>query len=275
MSPGRVLAIAETEFRILRRNRWLFIATALLSVFALALTISGASTSGALGVDLLTISVASMTTLAVYLVPLVALLMSFEAIAGDAERGSLALLLTYPVSRGTLLLGKFVAHVAGLAIAVVIGFGLTGVVAFAMGGAGPESGLALLRLMAGSILLGAAFLAFGYVVSGFSRSVAAAAGGAGFVWLILVVLYDLVLLAMVIWDNGGAFSRQVFPWVLAANPADALRLFSVTASTEQALATGMGAAANALPQGVALLSLLLWPVAGLMLARLVFGRRVP
>lgn len=270
-----ILAIAGAEFRILRRNRWLVIATALLAVFALALTLAGASTSGALGVDLLTVSVASMTTLAVYLVPLVALLMSFEAIAGDAERGSLALVLTYPVSRATLLLGKFAAHLAGLAIAVLLGFGAAGVLAFALGGAGVESGLALARLMLGSVFLGAAFLAFGYVVSGFSRSVAAAAGGAGFVWLILVVLYDLILLALVVWDNGGAFSREVFPWVLAANPADALRLFSVTTSADQALVSGMGAAVAALPKGAALVSLLVWPLAGLLLARLVFARRVP
>lgn len=272
---SQVFAIFDTEFRILRRNRWLVIATGLLSVFALALTLAGATNSGALGVDLLTVSVASMTTLAVYLVPLVALLMSFEAVAGEAERGSLALVLTYPVSRGALLLGKFLAHLAGLAVAVVIGFGLAGALALALGGAGTESGFALLRLMLGAVLLGAAFIALGYVVSGMSRSVAAAAGGAGFVWLVLVVLYDLVLLALVVWDNGGVFSRQIFPWVLAANPADALRLFSVTASAEQALVTGMGAAVAALPKGAALVSLLIWPLAGLLLARVVFGRRVP
>ncbi|MEM9576888.1 MAG: ABC transporter permease subunit [Pseudomonadota bacterium] len=270
-----IWAIAGTEFRILRRNRWLLIATALLASFALALTLAGATTSGALGVDLLTVSVASMTTLAVYLVPLVALLMSFEAIAGEAERGSLALVLTYPVSRGALLAGKFAADLAGLAIAVSLGFGLAGVMAFALGGAGAASLMALARLIAGSILLGASFLAFGYVISSLSRSVASAAGGAGFVWLTLVVLYDLVLLALVVWDDGGIFSREVFPWVLAANPADALRLFSVTSSAEQALATGMGAAAAALPKGAGLASLLLWPLAGLALARFVFGRKTP
>ncbi|WP_300054972.1 ABC transporter permease subunit [uncultured Roseobacter sp.] len=271
----RVLAIATTEFRILRRNRWLLIATGLLSVFALALTLSGAATSGALGVDLLTVSVASMTTLAVYLVPLVALLMSFETIAGDAERGSLALVLTYPVSRSALLAGKFLAHLSGLTIAVITGFGLAGLLAFALGGAEMASALALARLMLGAVLLGSAFIAIGYVVSALSGSVAAAAGGAGFVWLVLVVLYDLVLLGLVIWDDGGVFSRQVFPWVLAANPADALRLFSVTASAEQALVTGMGAAAAVLPRWTALASLLIWPVLGVLLARVAFARRVP
>ena len=58
---------------------------------------------------MLTISVASMTTLSVYLAPLLALMISFDAIAGDADRGSLGLLLTYPAGRGEVLLGKFFA----------------------------------------------------------------------------------------------------------------------------------------------------------------------
>jgi Cu-processing system permease protein len=272
---NRTLAMASAEFRILRRNRWLLIATLLLMVFSLALTFAGATNSGALGVDLLTVSVASMTTLAVYLVPLVALLMSFEAVSGDAERGSLALVLTYPLSRAEFLLGKFIAHLAGLSLAVLTGFGTAGLVAFWLGETGTESVAALLRLMVGSVLLGASFISFGYLVSAVSRSNAAAAGGAALIWLIMVVLYDLLLLALVVWDDGGAFSQDVFPWLLAGNPADALRLFNVASSAGQALASGMGTAASSLPAGMALASLLLWPLAGFVMACFAFGRRVP
>ena len=269
------LAIANIEFRILRRNRWVLISTILLAIFALALTLAGASNSSAFGVDLLTLSVASMTTLAVYLIPLLALLMGFDAIAGDVERGALALLLTYPMSRGTLLLGKFLAHVAGLTIAISIGFGTSGLVCWLMGSVGAESLLSLARLIIGGVLLGAFFLALSYGVSAVSSSTAAAAGLAALVWLVLVVLYDLVLLGVVVWDDGGVFSRQVFPWLLAANPADALRLWSVTAAPGQALATGMTGVTSALPGGVALTSLLAWPALGFCLAWSIFSRRIP
>ncbi len=271
----QALAIAATEFRILRRNRWVLIATVLLAVFALSLTLAGASNSDAFGVDLLTLSVASMTTLAVYLIPLLALLMGFDAIAGDAERGALALLLTYPMSRGTLLFGKFLAHLAGLSIAITLGLGIAGVVCWAMGSVSVESLTSLARLIAGSILLGAFFLALSYGVSALSTSTAAAAGMAALLWLVLVVLYDLMLLGAVVWDDGGTFSRHVFPWLLAANPADALRLWSVTAAPGQALATGMTGVTHALPNGVALASLLIWPIAGFGLAWSVFARRIP
>ena len=272
---NQLLALFSVEFCILRRNRWLIIATGLMAVFALALTLAGSANSGALRVDLLTLAVASMTTLAIYLVPLLALLMAFEAISGDAERGALDLILSYPVSRGMLLAGKFLAHLAGLSIAVCLGFGIAGLVCIALGQADATSLMSLIRLIVGSVLLGASFLALGYMVSALSPSVAASAGAAGFLWLVLVVLFDLVLLAVVIWDNGGAFSQEVFPWILAGNPADALRLFMVSNSVDQALATGMHTAAETLPKGAALASLLIWPMIGLALARLAFARRIP
>ena len=69
---GRIAAIARAEMLILRRNRWLFMATLIMVLFALALTFAGSAPTGTLGVDMLTISVASMTTLSVYLAPLLA-----------------------------------------------------------------------------------------------------------------------------------------------------------------------------------------------------------
>ncbi|WP_413869199.1 ABC transporter permease, partial [Albidovulum sp.] len=95
----RILATARTEFRIALRNRWVAIAVVLMALFALVLSAAGSAPTGDLGVDRLSVTVASLTSLAVYLVPLVALLMSFDAVAGEVERGTLPLLLTYPVAR--------------------------------------------------------------------------------------------------------------------------------------------------------------------------------
>ncbi len=272
---SRVLAIAAAEFRIQRRNRWVALATLMMTAFALALTFAGSAPTGALGVDLLTVAVASMTTLTVYLAPFLALMVTFDAVAGEIERGTLGLVLTYPLSRGEMLLGKFLSHVAVLAIAVSVGLGAAGLAAALAGGAGPESLLALLRLVVTAILLGAAFVALGYTVSAFSRSSASAAGAAVGLWLVLVVLYDLGLLGAVVYDAGGTFTKTVFPWLLAVNPADAFRLVNVAGSEEVALVSGMTGAAGALPAWAALLSLCLWPVAGLLLARMAFARTEP
>ncbi|MFB9151217.1 ABC transporter permease [Roseovarius ramblicola] len=272
---ARVLAIALAEFRIQTRNRWLVSATLLMTLFALALTFAGSAPTGSLGVDLLTVAVASMTTLAVYLAPFLALMIAFDAVAGEAERGTLGLTLTYPLSRGEMLLGKFAAHLAVLAIAIALGLGAAGLAAWLAGGAGAASALALVRLIATAILLGASFLALGYAASALSGSGTAAAGLAVGLWLVLVVLYDLGLLGALVFDDGGAFTSHVFPWLLAANPADAFRLWNVAGSQDVALVSGMAGAGAALPAWAAPLSLFLWPVLALALARAAFARVEP
>lgn len=271
----RVISTATTEFRIALRNRWVAIALVLMAVFSLVLTLAGSAPTGGLGVDRLSVTVASLTSLSVYLVPLLALLMSFDAIAGEAERGTLPLLLTYPVSRGEVLIGKLIAHLAILAVAVLLGHGLAASVSIS-GDAGATSGLpALWRLSWSSILLGATFLGVGYALSALSRRPSGAAGLAISLWLGLVVLYDLALLAVIVADNGGWFTTEAFPFALLANPADAFRLYNLSASGAAATAAGIGGAANAIPVWQSLLSILLWPLAALMLAGAAFRKVTP
>lgn len=271
----RILATALCEFRIALRNRWVAIAVVLMALFALVLSAAGSAPTGGLGVDRLSVIVASLTSLAVYLVPLLALLMSFDAISGEVERGTLPLLLTYPVARWQVLLGKMAAHLAVLTLAVVTGYGLAAGAAL-LADPSAKAGLpALVRLMWSSVVLGATFLGAGYALSSLARRPSGAAGLAVGLWLALVVLYDLGLLAAIVADNGGWFTTHAFPVALLANPADAFRLFNLAASGATAAASGVGGAAATIPLWQALASLLLWPLAALVLATLAFRRVTP
>ena len=127
-----IIGLAGAEFRIATRNRWVTIVIAIMVLFSLVLSAVGSAPTGALGSDSLSVTVASLTGLAVYLVPLVALLMSFDAVAGEVERGTLPLMLTYPVSRAGVLLGKFLAHLSILAVAVAAGYGAAAASALAV-----------------------------------------------------------------------------------------------------------------------------------------------
>jgi len=271
----RMLAIAVTELLIAARNRWIAIATALMILFSLALTFAGSAPTGALGVDLLTVSVASMTTLSVYLVPLLALLLAFDSIAGEVERGGLALLLTHPVSRSEVLIGKLIAHIVALLVAIFLGLGAAGFAAWAAGGASAESIAALSRLGWSAVLLGATFLSIGYALSALTRNSVSAAGMVIAIWVVFVVLYDLGLLGALVYDGGGYFTQQVFPWLLVANPADAFRLFNLAGSESLAAATGLTGAVGAVPYWAVAASLLGWPLIALLLARITLRRVEP
>ncbi|GAA0302970.1 ABC transporter permease [Rhodovulum strictum] len=271
----RILAAAAAETRIALRNRWVAIAVAMMALFSMVLSATGSAPTGILGADRLSVTVASLTSLAVYLVPLVALLMAFDAVAGEVERGTLPLVLTYPVSRAELILGKFLAHLGVLALAVAVGYGIA---AAAVIWTDPraQAGLpALWRLGWTSVLLGATFLGIGYALSALARRPGAAAGLAIGLWLVLIVLYNLGLLAAVVTDGGGRFTTQVFPWLLLANPADAFRLYNLAASDATAAAAGLGGAASTIPAPLALASVALWPLFSLVLATLAFRRITP
>lgn len=272
---NRVLATAITEFRIAFRNRWVTIATGMMVLFALVLAAAGAAPTGDVGVDRLSVTVASLTSLAVYLVPLLALLMSFDAVAGEVERGTLPLLLTYPVSRFEILLGKLLAHLAILTLAVSLGYGAAASVSL-WSDPGTVSGLAsLFRLTWSSVLLGATFLGTGYCLSALARRPSGAAGFAIALWLVAVVLYDLALLALIVSDGGGDLTSRALPVALLANPADAFRVFNLSAASAVAAAGGIGGAADAIPLWQSAASLILWPVLALLSATAAFRRITP
>ncbi|WP_375173753.1 ABC transporter permease [Pseudooceanicola sp.] len=273
---SRILSAARIEFLIALRNRWVTIAACMMMLFALVLSVAGSAPTGDLGVDRLSMTVASLTSLAVYLVPLIALLISFDAIAGEAERGTLALHLTYPVARGEILAGKLLAQLAVITLAVGAGYAVAATTAFVLGGAAAVAGLgALWRLVWTSVMLGAAFLSLGHMLSGLARRPSGAAGLAVALWLAAVVLYDLGLLAGIVADDGGVFTRQVFPWLLVVNPADAFRIFNLSASHSVGAASGLAGAADAIAAWKPLASLLLWPVVAALLARASFARVRP
>ena len=66
---------------------------------ALALVIAyfGSAQQGSVGFHGVEVTIASLVSLVIYLVPLIALILGFDAIVGERERGSLDLLLSMPL----------------------------------------------------------------------------------------------------------------------------------------------------------------------------------
>ena len=118
-----VLIVARKEIQEGLRNRWVLATTLLLAALALTLTFLGSAPTGSVGVRALDVVIVSLSSLTIFLLPLIALLISHDAIVGEMERGTMLLLLSYPVGRWQVLLGKFVGHLAILAFATLLGYG--------------------------------------------------------------------------------------------------------------------------------------------------------
>lgn len=272
----RLLAVANIEFRVSLRNRWVLLSTILLTLFSLALTFSGGSGAG-LKAGVLSLSAASLATLSVYLIPLIALLISYDSVAGEVERGTMALVLATPVKRRELLAGKFAGLVCVLAIAICVGFAISSLAAVAARGMDWPGLLAMLRLTATGIVLGAVFIAIGMVVSIASSRAGTAAAVAIGIWLVAVVLYDLALLAGIVADQGGFFTKTAFPYLVIANPGDAFRIFNLAGLEQAAPVSGLDGIANTLPFSpvYALCGLFVWLAATLAVGLFKIRRLTP
>ncbi len=270
---SRVLIIAGREIREGLRNRWVAAATLLLALLALVLGFLGAAPTGGVAAGRLAVTVVSLASLAIYLLPLIALLLAFDAIVGEAEQGTLLLLLAYPVSRGQVIAGKFLGHAAILAFATIVGFGLSAIALTAFEVPTAAEWRAFAAMLGASVLLGWCFIAIGYLVSVLVAERATAGGVAVGVWLIFVVLYDMGLLGALVATGGQGVIGDVLPALLMANPADAYRLFTLVGFEAAASVAGLGTVADSISPLLALAALTAWIIVPLGAATLIFARR--
>ncbi|MGZ7458748.1 ABC transporter permease [Pseudomonas sp. Ma2-10] len=268
--------MARKEFSDGLRNRWLLAISVLFAVLAIGIAWLGAAASGQLGFTSVPATIASLASLATFLMPLIALLLAYDAIVGEDESGTLPLLLTYPLGRGQILLGKFVGHGLILALATLIGFGCA-MLAIAVLVDDVELSLLLWsfgRFMASSTLLGWGFLGLAYVLSSVSAEKSTAAGLALGVWFFFVLVFDLALLALLVLSEG-QFNPNVLPWLLLLNPADIYRLINLSGFEPGAGTTGVLTLGSDLPMPGSMLwlCLSLWVAVPLGSAWLLFRRR--
>jgi Cu-processing system permease protein len=271
-----LLVIAGKEVRDGLRNRWVVATTLLLAALALTLAFLGSAPTGAVKVSPLAVTVVSLSSLSIFLLPLIALLLSFDAIVGEVERGTMGLLLAYPVARWQVVIGKFLGHLAILGLATVLGYGAAGLALVAMGGADDPDAIAALAAMIGSsVLLGAVFVALGYLVSTVVRDRATAGGIAVGLWLVFVLLYDMALLGLLVADQGRVVTAARLDWLLLLNPADAYRLLNLTGFSNVSQFAGMAGLSghSGLGQPALLTALAGWVVLPLALAVACFHRR--
>jgi Cu-processing system permease protein len=269
-----ILAIARKEVLDGIRHRWIVATTLLLAALALTLTFLGSAPTGTVGASPLAVTLVSLSSLTILLVPLIALLLAYDAICGEFDRGTMLLLLSYPLSRWQLVLGKFVGHIAILAFATVIGYG-SAAVALMISSADVSGWQSFLSMIGTSVLLGSAFLAIGYLISASVMDRGAAGGLAIGIWLLFVLIYDMALLGLLVIDKGQTITAPVLNALLLFNPADAYRVLNLSSLGGVSQFTGMAGLSQdaALPAGGLIAALLLWTLVPLSAASLVLRRR--
>ncbi len=235
-----VFIVAGKEFRDGMRNRWILAITLAFALLAMGLAWFGAAASGGVGFTRISTTIVSLASLAVFLIPLIALMLAYDSIVGEEEKGTLLLLMTYPLSRTGLLAGKFLGHGAILALSTLLGFGIAAVHIVTLAEQATFANLSgpFSLFILSAILLGLVFLALAYLVSVLTRDKARAAGLALLTWFMFVLVYDLTLLGVLV-GTQGRLDGDVFRVLLLLNPTDVFRLVNLIGFEETAASSGL------------------------------------
>lgn len=239
----QVGVLAAKEWRERLRNRWVLAVALVFAFFALAIAYFGAAQQGQVGFHGIDATIASLSSLVIYLVPLIALILGYDAIVGERERGALELLLSMPVTPLEVLLGKYLGLAAALTSATAIGFGAGLLPLFSQ--LTVAEGWRYAQFVASAVLMGLAFLSIAMLVSVSTRDRVRASGIALALWFLFVLVFDLLLMGVMVLSQG-QLGSGLFAAMLMLNPADVFRLLNVFSSDQ---AQAMYGLATVIPQG--------------------------
>ncbi len=215
-------AVARKEIRDALNSSWLLLYGALFTVLALALSYLGERNLGSLGFENFSRTTASLLNLCLLLAPLVALSLGAGSIAGERDRGGLTYLLSQPLDRWELLLGKFAGLSASIGLATVAGFGVAGVVIAMMASTMDIATYLLFIVLVLALIV--VMTGIGLVCSVISKTRVQALGLAVLVWFVAVFVFDVLLIGTVSATSLGGGGLML---ALMLNPVEIVRVLAI------------------------------------------------
>ncbi|MFB6085912.1 MAG: ABC transporter permease subunit [Halodesulfurarchaeum sp.] len=264
------LVIARKEFEDALRSRMLWAIVVLIAAMTSLAAGVMVLVPGVSGDPVSAIGAASQ--FAAMLVPIMALIAGYLAIAGERESGSLKILLGLPPSRGEVLLGKFLGRAGVVGIGVGAGFAISGVITRALYGVVPVLDFVGVTLL--SAALGICFVGIAVGISATTAVRSRAMTLAVAAYLVLTLLWDMVPQGVHLVVAGSMPGATVPGWFLLlqrASPSGAYNTLvqRVLVDTDAALAARLGGEVPAYLDAPFFLGILvLWTI-----LPLVFGYR--
>ena len=273
MDTKNVILIVKKEAGESLSNRWFILYTICFSALAFLVLIFSTIGGDIAGFAGFGKTAASIINLVLLFVPLIAIITGGVSISQERENGTLAYLLSHPISKNEIFLGKFLGILLAIWFSILIGFGLAGLGVAVTGGQGEITGYLLTVFL--SALLAACFLSIGFLVSVYSTKASKAIGISVFLWLLFIILGDLGIMGTTVAMDLGI--KQVFGLALL-NPAEIYKIASVLVLSprfEILGPVGIYAVRTFGQQGVFLLLfsfMILWVLIPFGLAYIVFTR---
>jgi Cu-processing system permease protein len=197
MQTNVIYSVAKKEIMDNIRNKWIIIISLMFAILTVVVSYFGSLTSQ--GWQDLSLTIVAMMTFVEYLVPIIALMLGYATIIGEIERGSMSALLSLSATRFEIVAGKFLGLASVLALTILIGFGIAGLIIAV--NVSDIDFVAYLLFIAMTIMFGLIFLSISLFFSTVFRKRSSAIGGAVFLWFfflfIIQIIYQGVLIASI------------------------------------------------------------------------------
>ncbi|MCP4580513.1 MAG: ABC transporter permease [candidate division Zixibacteria bacterium] len=270
----KIIEIARQELKLNLRNKWILGVSLLFGILTLSIAYSGMITSGYIGFQDFRRTGASIISLVLYLVPILALMMGTYTFVSYKDYTNW--IVTQPIARWKIIIGKYLGVLGTLIISTASGFSIAGIIISVQIGA--EGSLRFLLIVLLSFLLGAVFLSLAFLLAIIVKRRQAAVGFSVLVWFFFVIFYDLLMMSSTTYLSSSTLKSSLFIGLLL-NPVDMIRVTSLIIVGGESIFGAAGVVAvkmlgdmGALV-GLSLIIITFWVAMPLTLAIKLFGKQ--
>jgi Cu-processing system permease protein len=274
MISSPIFNIAKKEILDNVRNKWVIILTIIFASLTLVVSYFGSIFSQ--GWQDFGVTIAGMMSLVQFLIPIIGLMLGYAAIIGEIEKGSMSSLLSLPVTRLEIILGKFFGLGGVLSFSIFIGFGIAGIVIGA--NVSNVNYLDYMIFIGATILLGLVFLIVAMFFSTLFKKRSTSMGIAIFLWFFFNMILPIIFVGILAASVGieGLASGDFPDWYHGLTLLNPLSAFSALVSLNVGPVSTIEGISVSYPafysSGIMILILFIWIVGFLLLTFLRFKR---
>lgn len=200
------------------RAKWFLVYSLVFGGIVASLFAFGLTESRVMGFTGLSRMLVTYIQLSMAILPIFVLITTVRSLAGDREAGVFEYMLSLPVPLGAWFWGRFIGRFIVVFLPVFIAMLLAVAYGAARGATVPWEHFFLYSGLL--ISLSICFLGIGFLISGITRTTDIAQGAAFFIWLLLLMFLDLILLGIMIQEHA---PPGLVVMVALLNPLQAFR----------------------------------------------------
>jgi len=269
MILNSIFGIAKKEILDNVRNKWIIILTIIFTTLTLVVSYFGSIFSQ--GWQDFGVTIGGMMSLVQFLIPIIGLMLGYAAIIGEIEKGSMSSLLSLPINRLEIIMGKFLGLGGVLSFTTFIGFGVAGIVIAA--NVSNVNYTDYLIFIGSTILLGLMFVSLALFFSTLFKKRSTSMGGAILLWFLFNMILPLVFVGIMIASTSlEKITSGTFPeWYYILELINPISVYSALISLNVGpVSTMQGTFSISYPSfyssGLMILILIIWIVSFLLLA---------